>query len=392
MADSRPAQPPRTELQRRLAAWRKPHAKDPEGYAAKKALRELVAAALPEPKTGETDSTDEFFLRYRLGYLPADCDDLEIRDHIKAALADRPLSPLGPPVNADWTAPAKAVEWLVEGWLPAGRVALFSGEGGRGKSKLALMLALGLANRDAKHWLYGGPGLAKGGAVTFASWEDGTDDTRRRMNDWPDLHYGGNASLEDLGDRLAFMDCAEHGPAWAPAADGSGHTSTIGELTRTGAAIRAEAERRESALLILDPLAAAFACNENDRGIVRQFMASWDGWARKTGCAVLLIAHPPKTQGADYSGSTDWHGAARAVWKLGLEKRPDIEDAVATKFECIKSNYGAAPEPLMLNDWKWWKAEKWPEKPPESRSDRKARKGKATSAKPFAGEDGGGII
>ena len=46
-------------------------------------------------------------------------------------------------------------------------------------------------------------------------------------------------------------------------------------------------------------------------------MASWDAWARDTGCTVLLIAHPPKTDAA-YSGSTDWHAAARAVWTLSL--------------------------------------------------------------------------
>jgi len=226
------------------------------------------------------------------------------------------------------------------------------------------MLALGLANPESKAWLSGGPDLARRGPVTFASWEDSASDTRRRMNDWPDLQYH-NAGLDGLKNRLAFMDCAEHGPAWAPAADGSGHTSTVGALTRTGAAIRAEAERRGSVLLILDPLAATFACNENDRGLVRQFMASWDGWARKTGCAVLLIAHPPKSKDTDYSGSTDWPGAARAVWTLGLEERPDREGVKATEFRCMKSNYGAAPEPLMLDDWKWWKAEEWPDKPPE---------------------------
>jgi len=57
--------------------------------------------------------------------------------------------------------------------------------------------------------------------------------------------------------------------------------------------------------------------------------------------------------------------AARAVWTLGLEERPDREDVKATEFRCMKSNYGAAPKPLMLNDWKWWKAEEWPDRPPE---------------------------
>ena len=106
-------------------------------------------------------------------------------------------------------------------------------------------------------------------------------------------------------------------------------------------------------------LAAAYACNENDRGLVRAFMASWDAWARDTGCTVLLIAHPPKTDAA-YSGSTDWHAAARAVWTLSLyetgtgaatgkgggkEKR---EPAKAPRLQCLKSSYGLPPEPQWL--------------------------------------------
>ena len=35
--------------------------------------------------------------------------------------------------------------------------------------------------------------------------------------------------------------------------------------------------------------------NENDRGMVRKFMSSWDAWARKTGCTVLIISHPAKS-------------------------------------------------------------------------------------------------
>ena len=46
-------------------------------------------------------------------------------------------------------------------------------------------------------------------------------------------------------------------------------------------------------------------------------MTSWDGWARATNCAVLVVSHPAKAAESDYSGSTDWHAAARAVWKLG---------------------------------------------------------------------------
>ena len=117
------------------------------------------------------------------------------------------------------------------------------------------------------------------------------------------------------------------------------------------------AKRYEAGLLIVDPLAAAYACNENDRGLVRAFMASWDAWARDTGCTVLLIAHPPKTDAA-YSGSTDWHAAARAVWTLRLydtgtgdatgKGGGKREPATAPRLQCLKSSYGLPPEPQWL--------------------------------------------
>ena len=36
------------------------------------------------------------------------------------------------------------MEWLVEDWLPSGRVSMLTGEGGAGKSRLALQLAAGI--------------------------------------------------------------------------------------------------------------------------------------------------------------------------------------------------------------------------------------------------------
>jgi len=286
---------------------------------------------------------------------------------IRAALEsiDVPAEAVAARVNNDWKQPGPVTEWLVQGWLPKGRIALFSGEGGQGKSKLALMLAAGMAGKpEDPNWLVSGPKLASHGAVVFATWEDSRDDIRWRLCDWPRAQKDNRRTTLPalLGDRLTVMDCARAGPAWAPREDGSRHTSTLGVLTPTGAAIRAEAEAREARLLVLDPLAAAFACNENDRGIVRSFMADWDGWARATGCTVLLIAHPPKSE-AEYSGSTDWYGAARAVWTLGLKDLPKKEgqkrEGKATQFACVKSNYGKKPDPLQLDNWKWWFASAW---------------------------------
>ena len=55
-----------------------------------------------------------------------------------------------PPINGDtWIGPWPDREWLIEGWLPVGRLGMLSGRGGRGKSRLALQLVARMAGGPA---------------------------------------------------------------------------------------------------------------------------------------------------------------------------------------------------------------------------------------------------
>ena len=81
------------------------------------------------------------------------------------------------------------VEWLIDGWLLWGRAALLAGDGGLGKSRLALRLAAGIAAAEPD-WL-GGISTAEGSRrrllridspanVVIATWEDDLDEFDRR--------------------------------------------------------------------------------------------------------------------------------------------------------------------------------------------------------------------
>ncbi len=49
--------------------------------------------------------------------------------------------------QTEWAAFAPdPLEWIIDGWLPAGRIGILSGQGGRGKSRLALQLAAAMAS------------------------------------------------------------------------------------------------------------------------------------------------------------------------------------------------------------------------------------------------------
>ena len=253
--------------------------------------------------------------------------------------------------------------WLVRGWLPAGRVALLSGPGGVGKSRLVLQLAAGIASggEEADDAWIGAPrdvlslGAAvepEGSPVVYATWEDEPEEVWRRLSE-----ISGDAAPWVTPERLSQLhvaDMAGHGPIWAPS--GSRHISALASITDAGEELRRRCEDVEARMLVLDPLAAAYAGDENARGLVRAFVADWDAWGREHDCAVLLVAHPPKS-GALYAGSTDWQGAVRNMWSLDKAKRGrppgrGQEDArpEGWRLSCEKSNYGPKPEPLHL-DW-----------------------------------------
>ena len=119
-------------------------------------------------------------------------------------------------------------------------------------------------------------------------------------------------------------------------------TRPVGALTDAGERLRNYCAEYPPRLLVVDNLAAAFACNENDRAMVRAFMTSWDRWARETKCAVMFVAHPSRAH-TDFSGSTDWRAAARWLWSFGLKPIDDKdgkrESDKAPKLENLKSNY-----------------------------------------------------
>ncbi len=260
-------------------------------------------------------------------------------------------------VHRDWSGEAPPREWICEGWLGY-RLTLFTGHGGRGKSRLALQLAAAVASGTYAPWLppesddtrtvpgAAIDGAASASAVLLASWEDEQDEVHRRLQTMAMDERLPWAAPERIENRLNFADLAGYGPLWETT-EYSG-----GKLTDTGHELREIAERIEARLLIIDPRAAAYAGDENNRAQVRAFISHWDRWARETQCAVLVVDHLPKyatkprkdddDEGPAYAGSTDWHNAARSVWTLERTEKG------GTLLRCDKSNYGPAPKPVHL--------------------------------------------
>ena len=224
--------------------------------------------------------------------------------------------------------------WLVQDLVPSRTVTLLGGDGGTGKSLLALQLACAVAKGGA--WI--GRSVAQGGAL-FISAEDDEDELHRRL---VDVARASGITLDNLKG-LTLRSLA-------------GEDALLATLDRSGGVLRtsplfSEIDRRISedcpALVVLDTLADLFPGNENDRAQARHFIGILRGIANRHGCAVLLLAHPSLSglnTGSGTSGSTAWNNSVRS--RLYLDRMADNPDGrlLSTK----KANYWRIGEQISM--------------------------------------------
>lgn len=232
------------------------------------------------------------------------------------------------------------VQWVIEWWLAKGMVTILAGEPGLGKSRFTQQLALAISLRKgvwAEEVLQsdhkGRALLPERGKRPFITVMANAEDTQGMIADnarkfAKDMGVATVPTEDDMHDgrglgpvvaqamhRIDFFN--PQGNVWAPTGAGSRHIETEAGLTSMGKALRAHCEQINAGLLILDPLANLYGSSENTRAHVAAFMRSWNAWAQRTGIAVLIIAHPPKS-GDAFSGSTSWVGAARCAISMSM--------------------------------------------------------------------------
>ena len=165
-----------------------------------------------------------------------------------------------------------ARDWIVPGLVPAGKVTLFSGDGGSGKS--LLMVQLAISRCISALWLGLEP---KRGRTLYLSAEDDKDELHRRT-DAICRHYG--CRFEDLGDFIP-LDLVGQDAVLGAQSRQSGKI----EATPVYEALRLCAQTMQPDLVILDSLPDVFAGLENDRQQARQFIGLLTRLCRETGQA-----------------------------------------------------------------------------------------------------------
>lgn len=222
-------------------------------------------------------------------------------------------------------------QWMVDGLIPSRTVTLLGGDGGTGKSLLALQLAVASVT--------GGPWInspVSSGPVVYFSAEDDEQELHRRLDDIL------RAAGLDYDDTRDLILCSHAGKDALLATQAS-PTAPL-QPTDLYRRLDMRMAAAKPAAAILDTLADLFPGNENDRTLARQFIGLLRALAIKHDCAVILLAHPSLSglnSGSGTSGSTGWNNSVRSRLYLeriiqdGYEANPDAR-VLSTK----KANYG----------------------------------------------------
>lgn len=231
--------------------------------------------------------------------------------------------------------------WLIENWLPTGEISSLYGDGGIGKSLLALQLAASVA--AGCPWL--GLDVTEKMPVLAVMAEDRDDELHRRIHS---IRSSAEYNFSDLEKSNLFL--------WSTA----GFSSVLAHVDQDTAKKRdfyfaLDKELglllKGQKLLILDTLSDVFAGNENDRQSASRFIkVVLHSLITKHELTILLLAHPSITgqnTGTFSSGSTAWNNSVRNR----LIIRPHEDEALKDKYrviECVKSNYAKAGETVTI--------------------------------------------
>ena len=191
--------------------------------------------------------------------------------------------------------PAEEVRWLWYPYLPKGKITIVQGDPGEGKTTFVLALAA-LLTRGLQ--MPGGADSQPPMSVIYQTAEDGLADTVK-----PRLTaLGADCS------RVLVIDESER------------------ELTLSDQRLTQAIRETGAGLLVLDPIQAYLGdgVDMHRANEVRPIFKRLGQLAEQTGCAIVLVGHMNKMQGAKSAyrglGSIDFRAAARSVLLVGRSK------------------------------------------------------------------------
>lgn len=227
-------------------------------------------------------------------------------------------------------------QWVIDDWLGTGHTTLLAGRGGIGKTLLAQ--AIGSAVAIAHRYL---GAVRQARNVLMWACEDDHDELWRRQCAIAGYFgesigaFGALTIVPRVGLDNALLSSEFGRPLWTPLAL---------QLEEQVCDLKAE-------VLIIDNTGQCFGGAENDRHHVTTFVNRLNGigGAANLATATLLLTHPGRAHGSEFSGSSAWENCCRMRWYLGdrLPDQPgnDEPSGAEERYLCKrKTNYS-------VRDW-----------------------------------------
>ena len=232
-------------------------------------------------------------------------------------------------------------QWALHERIPLMQAALFSGEGGGGKSNSWLQECY--AHTIGHDWL---GMLPEPGGAWFVECEDDEKELHRRARCIADYYQ--TPISEAIKGGLRLISFAGHDAVLATASK-SGKI----EPTPLYKALLEEAGDVKPKMIGISSSANVFAGSENDRSQVQQFVGMLTRIAIVANGAVNLISHPSLTginSDTGLSGTTQWHNAVRARFYMRSvnPERGEQPDSDLRELVFKKNNYGPIAHSIVL--------------------------------------------
>jgi hypothetical protein len=227
----------------------------------------------------------------------------EIRPAAARALNWPDLSTREPPAR----------RWAINGWLGYGHTTLLVGSGGIGKTLIAQQIGSALALGE--RFVDDIPCALK---VLMWACEDDHDELWRRQTQIARHHQ---VALDAFADNFVLVP--------RQGQDNALVSTEYGKIQFTGMErhLAEQVNDYKADVVILDNVAQLYGAGENDRHAVTVFLNTLTGILGHR--ALLLLAHPSRSAGSEFSGSGAWENVARTRLYLG-HKLPDEKDATAS--------------------------------------------------------------
>ncbi len=237
-----------------------------------------------------------------------------------------------------WQTPPER-PWIVEHWIPSRAVTLLAGDGGTGKSLMVQQLLSCLSQ--------GLPFMGVRGVqpvrCLYLNCEDELGELHRRQ---AAIANAIGRQMQTFGGDLLIasrLGAPDNALGTFDAVTGQFKPSPLFEMLRDyciGHGVR---------VVALDNVAHLYSGNENIRGEVTAFLNAQSRLALEIDGAVILVGHPAKADGSQYSGSTAWENGVRNRLYLC---RPNDDDGRAMENRRIltrsKSNVASIGDEIMM--------------------------------------------